>query len=70
MACFLLRGPTGERWMPEQEPYRLLPDEAIVPGMIRWDCGPNQCADQQAEWATYPFRKCSNCGELGVYEST
>lgn len=70
MACFLLRGPDGERWMPEQQTYRMLPGEQIVPGQIMWDCGPQTVSGQQEYWATYPFRKCSSCGELGIYEST
>lgn len=69
MACFLLRGPNGERWMAEQEPYRKLPGEEIVPGVIDWRCGPNQLVGQSS-WADYPFRKCSNCGQPGIYEST
>jgi hypothetical protein len=63
MACFLLRGPDGERWIEELEPYRLGAYEHIVPGVIRWDCGPNPTPPQT-------YRKCSSCGELGVYEST
>ena len=40
MACFLLKSPWGERWMPEGEPYQRLAGEEIVEGQIRWDCGP------------------------------
>lgn len=68
MACFLLRGPEGERWIEEQQTYRLLPGEAIVPGAIKWACGPNQEDIIQIDWSTYKFRKCSGCGEMGVYE--
>ena len=25
-------------------------------------------AARAAAWANYPFKKCSSCGELGVYE--
>jgi len=39
MACFLLKGPLGERWMASGEPYQLLKGEAIVEGGIKWDCG-------------------------------
>ena len=42
MACFLLRGPAGDRWIAEQQSYHKLPGEEIVPGMIDWFCGPNQ----------------------------
>lgn len=63
MACFLLRGPAGERWLAENVPYTLLVDEFIVPGEINWACGPNALASR-------PFKHCSNCGQDGVYEST
>ena|SRR3990167_4433855 len=39
MACFLLKGPLGERWMSEGTPYQRLTGEAIVEGQIKWDCG-------------------------------
>jgi|SoiMethySBSTD1v2_1073268.scaffolds.fasta_scaffold14539_7 hypothetical protein len=66
MACFLLRTPEGaERWMAEHEAYRLQPGEFIVEGMIDWNCGPNPGPQPMVV-----FRKCSNCGELGIYEST
>jgi hypothetical protein len=38
MACFTLRGPSGERKVAENETYRLMPGEAIVPGLIDWHC--------------------------------
>jgi hypothetical protein len=65
MACIILKGPTGQRLIPENTPYRLLDDEALVG--IEWACGPQLPGD-----AGIPtmFRKCSSCGELGVYEST
>lgn len=59
MACFLLRGPLGERWMPESQTYQRLKGEAIVEGAIRWDCGPqnsssddlmNKLAAQGIQW--------------------
>ena len=64
MACFLLRSPAGERWMEEQVNYTLLPGEAIVAGAINWNCGRNATPNTQH------YRKCSGCGELGIYEST
>ena len=66
MACFLLRGPCGDRWVPEMEPYTKDPDEYIVEGMIDWQCGPLQVSNPPY----IEYRKCSSCGELGVYEST
>ena len=39
MACFLLKGPLGERWMASGEPYLKLKGESIVEGQIKWDCG-------------------------------
>lgn len=66
MACFLLRGPDGERWVEEQSAYRLFPGESIVPGAIKWECGPNQ--EPEVDWSKYKWRKCSNCGQLGVYQ--
>lgn len=40
MACFLLKGPRGERWQAAERPYRLYPGEAIVPGRVKYNCGP------------------------------
>ena len=37
MACITLKGPNGERTIPEGEPYKLLIGEAIS-GIV-WDCG-------------------------------
>lgn len=66
MACFLLRDPEGnERWQAEGEVYRRKPGEFIVEGIVDWNCGPNPISVPYIE-----FRKCSNCGEKGVYEST
>jgi hypothetical protein len=66
MACFLLRTPEGqERWMADNEPYRRLPGEYIVEGVVDWNCGP-----QPGPQPMVVFKKCSNCGELGIYEST
>jgi hypothetical protein len=48
------------------EPYTKDPDEYIVEGMIDWQCGPLQVSNPPY----VEYKKCSNCGELGVYEST
>lgn len=40
MACFTLRGPNGDRKIPEGETYRMEPGEAIIEGLIDWSCGP------------------------------
>jgi len=63
MACIILKGPDGERVIVENTPYRKTPDEEIIG--INWDCGP-----QPQMMVPQRYRKCSNCGELGIYEST
>ena len=50
MGCFTLRGPDGDRLIAENENYRLGPGEAIVPGLITWNCGP------QASGGTDPLK--------------
>lgn len=49
MACFTLRGPNGDRKVAENENYRLSPGEAIVPGLIDWNCdGHNHSNDLES----------------------
>jgi hypothetical protein len=62
MACIILKGPLGQRLIPENTTYRKLDDEEIVG--VEWLCGP------QPSSPPIDFRRCSSCGELGIYEST
>ncbi len=48
----------AERYVEEGQAYVLAPDEKVIPD-------PNW----QNE-STYVFRKCSNCGDNGVFEYT
>jgi hypothetical protein len=76
MACIKLKGPLGERTIPENTRYQLLIGEAID-GVV-WDCGPNiQVSDEVGinleragikwgdaiAWATSKFgiSQCSSC---------
>lgn len=68
MACFLLRGPDGERWMEEHARYDRLPGEEIVPGMIRWDCGPLQSGSQGDEVANLIAELDNELGKRGLGE--
>lgn len=66
MACIEIKGPDDQcKMIPENSPY---PAGWSFTGKIEWACGPNQGGFRASTPIT--FRKCSNCGEMGVYEST
>ena len=49
MGCIILKGPLGERKIPENEPYTFLKDEAIVG--VDWNCKGAEQRDVEAELA-------------------
>ena len=59
MACVIL---SSGRSIPENTPYTTQAGEVIVG--VDWTCGTITGS------SVMHFRKCSNCGELGIYEST
>ena len=44
MACIVLKSPLGERKIPENTPYQLLKEEAIIG--VAWDCGESIQSDE------------------------
>jgi hypothetical protein len=63
MPCIILKSPQGERLVEQGKPYKRLPGEERAG--IDWQCGAPVAGARQIV-----FRKCSSCGEKGVYEYT
>lgn len=73
-AEMILEPLTNGRYPSFLRPWRLKSDTPPTPARIAGPTEIQERAERRAEirsyWANYPYRKCSSCGERGVYEST
>lgn len=69
MPCIVLRKPTGEERRIDQNVAYFKEDDEEISG-VDWECGKPFDVPVVVPALKQVFRKCSNCGEMGIYEST